>query len=180
MSIYSLDGVAPEIDPTAWVAPSADVMGRVRLQAESSVWFGVVLRGDNELIDIGVRSNIQDGVVAHTDIGAPLVVGADCTIGHKAIIHGCTIEEGSLIGMGATILNGARIGAGSLVGASALVTEGKVFPPRSLIVGAPAVVKRTLTEEQVADLLESARRYAENARRFRAGLVARAGAAANE
>ncbi|MCI4663827.1 MAG: gamma carbonic anhydrase family protein [Neomegalonema sp.] len=171
MGLYQLDGVAPEVDATAWIAPNAQVMGKIRLQPQASVWFGAVLRGDNELIDVGPRSNIQDGAIAHTDMGFPLVIGADCTIGHAAILHGCVLEDAVLIGMGATVLNGAHIGAGSLVGANALVTEGKKFPPRSLIVGAPAQVKRTLSEEEVEGLRRSAANYVANAARFRAGLA---------
>ncbi len=174
MTVYALEGAAPEIDATAWVAESADVIGKVRLAEAASVWFGAVLRGDNEQIDIGRGSNVQDGAVAHTDIGFPLTVGPNCTIGHKAILHGCVIEEGALVGMGATLLNGARIGAGSLVGAGALVTEGKVFPPRSLIVGAPARLIRSLEDDEVQRLLASAQGYAAKAERYRAGLAARA------
>lgn len=173
MSVYRLGDVAPDIDAAAWVAPSADVMGNVRLGAEASVWFAAVLRGDNELIDIGARSNIQDGAVCHTDLGFPLSVGVDCTIGHKAILHGCVIGDGALVGMGATILNGVRIGDGSLVGAGALVTEGKEFPPGVLIVGAPAKVKRELTAEEIEGLRRSALGYAANAARFRAALSER-------
>ena len=170
MTLYSLDGVAPEIDPTAWVAPSAQLMGKIRLQEQASVWFGAILRGDNELIDIGPRSNVQDAVVIHTDMGFPLTVGADCTVGHSAILHGCVLGDAVLVGMGATVLNGAKIGAESLIGANALITEGKEFPPRSMIVGAPAKVKRELTDEEVARLRLSAQGYALNAQRFRKGL----------
>ena len=172
MAVYSLDGEAPDVEPSAWIAPNAQVIGKVRLQAEASIWFGAVLRGDNELIDIGARSNIQENTVMHTDMGFPLTVGADCTIGHAAILHGCVLEDGVLIGMGSTVLNGARIGEGSLVGANALITEGKTFPPRSLIVGAPAVVKRELSEQEVQRLRASAMHYAANAARFRKGLKA--------
>src|SRR5919106_657882 len=149
MPLYSLDDVAPELaaDGRYWIAPDAHVIGRVRLGRDASVWFGSVLRGDNELIEVGERSNIQEGSMLHTDLGFPLTVGPNCTIGHHAILHGCTIGANALIGMGATVLNGARIGANSLVGASALVTEGKTFPDGSLIVGAPARAIRTLDEK---------------------------------
>ena len=172
MPIYALDGHAPELPEgeALWIAPDAHVMGRVRLGHDVGIWFGAVLRGDNELIDIGDRSNIQEGAMLHTDIGHPLTVGADVTVGHHAILHGCTVGAGSLIGMGATVLNGAVIGEGCLVGANALVTEGKVFPPRSLIVGAPAKVMRELDDAAVARLLKSAMGYVANARRYLAGL----------
>ena len=140
MPLYALDDVSPELPGSGrfWIAPDAHVIGRVRLREDVSVWFGSVLRGDNELIDLGPRTNIQEGSMLHTDPGYPMTIGADCTIGHHAILHGCTIGEGSLIGMGATVLNGAKIGKNSLVGANALVTEGKAFPDNSLIVGSPA------------------------------------------
>jgi len=172
MTLWKIDGIAPELpeDGTAWVAPSADLIGRVRLRAQASVWFGAVLRGDNEWIDIGERSNVQDMSVLHTDMGFPLTIGPDCTIGHKVTLHGCTIGAGTLIGMGATILNGAVIGANSLVGAGALITEGKTFPDNSLIVGAPAKAIRTLDEAAVARLKKSAEGYARNAARYAAGL----------
>ncbi|TBW33892.1 gamma carbonic anhydrase family protein [Siculibacillus lacustris] len=172
MAIWMLDGQAPDLpeDGSAWVAPSADLIGRVRLGRESSVWFGAVLRGDNEWIEIGDRSNVQDLSVLHTDLGAPLTIGADCTIGHKVTLHGCTIGRNSLIGMGATILNHARIGEDCLVGAGALVTEGKAFPDRSLIVGVPARVIRLLDDAAVARLTRSAEGYARNARRYADGL----------
>jgi carbonic anhydrase/acetyltransferase-like protein (isoleucine patch superfamily) len=168
---YSLDGITPEIAADAWVAPGARLIGRIALAAGSSVWFNAVLRGDNELIAVGERSNVQDGSVCHTDMGLPLDVGADCTIGHMAILHGCTIGARSLIGMGATVLNGARIGSGVLIGAGALVTEGKEIPDGTLAVGRPAKVVRDLTPAELDGLVASARRYAENAARFRAGLL---------
>ncbi|MFN6924104.1 MAG: gamma carbonic anhydrase family protein [Tabrizicola sp.] len=168
--IYALDGIAPEIDPTAWVAPDANLIGRVVLEAEASVWFGVTIRGDNEEIRVGRGSNVQENCVLHTDMGYPLVIGANCTIGHKAMLHGCTIGEGALIGMGATILNGARIGKGCLIGAGALVTEGKEIPDGSLVMGAPGRVVRVLDAAGRARLLQSAAGYRANARRFRAGL----------
>ncbi|WP_299815348.1 gamma carbonic anhydrase family protein [uncultured Jannaschia sp.] len=168
--IYELDGVAPEIDGTAWVAPDAQVMGRVTLAADVGVWFGAVLRGDNERIAVGARSNVQDHCVFHTDMGFPLSIGEDCTIGHRALLHGCTIGDGSLVGMGATILNGARIGRGCLIGAGALVTEGKEIPDGTLVLGAPGKVVRELDAAARAALLDSAARYVGNAARFRAGL----------
>ncbi|UWQ20592.1 gamma carbonic anhydrase family protein [Jannaschia sp. W003] len=168
--IYSLDGIAPEIAPDAWVAPDANVIGRVRLEAESSVWFGATLRGDNEPIVVGRGSNVQESCVFHTDPGCPLTVGADVTVGHRAILHGCTVEDGALIGMGATVLNGAVIGAGALIGANALIPEGKVIPPGALVVGAPGKVVRQLDEAAVAALLGSAAGYRAKAAAFRAGL----------
>ncbi|MCB6177000.1 gamma carbonic anhydrase family protein [Rhodobacter sp. Har01] len=168
--IYSLDGTAPQIDPEAWVAPDANVIGDVRLAAGASVWFGATLRGDNEPITVGAETNIQEDCVLHTDMGYPLVIGAFCTIGHKAMLHGCVIGEGSLIGMGATILNGARIGRGCLIGAGALVTEGKEIPDGALVMGAPGKVVRLLDAEAQARLLKSAAGYRANAERFRAGM----------
>jgi len=168
--IYALDGIAPEIDPDAWIAPGAQVMGRVRIGAGASVWFGAVLRGDNEWITLGAGSNVQENAVLHTDIGYPLTIGADCTIGHLAMLHGCTIGDGSLVGMAATVLNGAQIGKGCLIGAAALVTEGKVFADGSLVMGTPARVVRALDAAATAGLRASAAGYQANARRFRAGL----------
>lgn len=170
--IYMLDGVAPEIAASAWVAPDANLIGRIVLEDESSVWFGCTLRGDNEEIRIGHGSNVQENCVMHTDLGFPLAVGANCTIGHKAMLHGCTIGDGSLIGMGATILNGARIGKGCLIGAGALITEGKDIPDGSLVMGSPGKVVRVLDDEARAKLLASAAGYRANARRFRSGLTA--------
>lgn len=172
MPIYSLDDVSP-ILPEAdryWIAPDAHVIGKVRLGNDVGVWFGAVLRGDNELIDIGEGTNIQEGAVLHTDMGAPLTVGASCTIGHKAILHGCTIGENSLIGMGATVLNHARIGRNCLVGAGALVTEGKEFPDNSLIVGVPAQAIRVLDEAVIEKLRRSAQNYVANWKRFAKGM----------
>jgi carbonic anhydrase/acetyltransferase-like protein (isoleucine patch superfamily) len=169
--IYALDGVAPQIDPTAWVAPDASLIGRVVVEAEASVWFGASLRGDNEEIRVGAGSNVQENCVLHTDMGFPLVIGANCTIGHKAMLHGCMIGDGSLIGMGAIILNGARIGKGCLIGAGALITEGKEIADGSLVMGAPGKVVRMLDEAGLARLLASAAGYQANARRFRAGLT---------
>jgi carbonic anhydrase/acetyltransferase-like protein (isoleucine patch superfamily) len=168
--IFELDGHAPEIDPTAWVAPTATVIGKVRLGPGASVWFGAVLRGDTEWIEVGEGSNVQENSVFHTDLGFPLSVGQGCTIGHKAMLHGCTIADNALVGMGATVLNGAVIARDSLVGACALVTEGKRLDPGSLIVGAPARAIRALTAGQIEGLRGSARHYRENAQRFRSGL----------
>ena len=168
--IWSLDGIAPQIDPQAWVAPDARVMGRVVLRAGASVWFGAVLRGDTEVIEVGQGSNVQDLCVLHTDPGHPLVIGADCTIGHRAILHGCRIGDGALIGMGATVLNGAVIGSGALIGAGALIPEGKVIPDGALVMGAPGRVVRMLDADALAGLRASAARYRANAARFRAGL----------
>lgn len=168
--IYALDDFAPQIDPTAWVAPDANLIGRVVLEAEASVWFGCTLRGDNEEIRVGRGSNVQETCVLHTDMGYPLLIGANCTIGHKAMLHGCIIGEGSLIGMGATILNGAKIGKGCLIGACALVTEGKEIPDGSLVMGSPGRVVRQLDAAARDRLLLSAAGYRANAARYRTGL----------
>ena len=170
MAIYELDGIAPSIADSAWVADSAQVMGNVVLAEDASVWFGAVVRGDTEIIRIGARSNIQDASVLHADIGKPLTIGADVTVGHKVMLHGCTIGDGSLIGIGAVVLNGAKIGKGCLVGAGSLVTENKEFPDGSMIMGSPAKVVRQLTEEQIAGLRLGAQGYVGNAKRFREGL----------
>jgi carbonic anhydrase/acetyltransferase-like protein (isoleucine patch superfamily) len=169
--IHSLDGRAPEIDASAWIAPGAHVIGHVILGPRSSVWFGAVLRGDNEAIVLGAGSNIQDNSVLHTDMGYPLVIGEGCTIGHRAMLHGCTIGDNSLIGMGATILNGARIGRNCLIGACSLITEDKDIPDGSLVMGSPGRVVRQLDEAAIARLAASARVYQENAERFRRGLA---------
>ena len=168
--IYALDGILPQIDPTAWIAPDANLIGKVVVGAAASVWFGTTIRGDNEEIRVGAGSNVQENCVLHTDMGYPLTIGMNCTIGHKAMLHGCTIGDGSLVGMGATILNGARIGKGCLIGACALVTEGKEIPDGSLVMGAPGKVVRQLDETARARLLASAAGYQQAARRFRAGL----------
>lgn len=168
--IYALDGIAPQIGAGAWVAPDANLIGRVVLEAEASVWFGCTLRGDNEEIRVGAGSNVQENCVFHTDIGFPLIIGANCTIGHKAMLHGCVIGEGSLIGMGAVVLNGARIGRGCLIGAGALITEGKEIPDGALVMGAPGKIVRTLDAQAQAKLLASAAHYRANAARFAAGL----------
>tara|TARA_R110002020_G_scaffold21450_6_gene72873 strand:+ start:7457 stop:7984 length:528 start_codon:yes stop_codon:yes gene_type:complete len=171
MAIYSLDGKQPVLpDGFYYVADTAQVIGQVVLEEGAGIWFGAVLRGDNEAITIGEGSNIQENCILHTDMGFPLTVGKGCTIGHSAILHGCTIGDNSLVGMGATVLNGARIGENCLIGAGALVTEGKEIPDNSLVVGSPARVVRTL-EPEAADMLRlSAAHYVENARRFAAGL----------
>lgn len=171
--IWTLEGTAPTIHPDTWVAPDANVIGRVVLQEGVGIWFGATLRGDTEPIVVGPGSNVQENCVLHTDIGYPLTIGANCTIGHRAMLHGCTIGDGSLIGMGATVLNGARIGSGCLVGACALVTEGKEIPDGSLVMGAPARVVRMLDADAQARLLLSAQGYQANMRRFRKGLGAK-------
>ena len=170
--LYALDGVSPGLPDSGdyWVAPGAHVIGQVVLSEGVSVWFGCTLRGDNEPLVIGEGSNIQENCVLHTDMGYPLTIGANCTIGHKAMLHGCTIGDGSLIGMGATVLNGAVIGKGCLIGAGALVTEGKVIPDGSLVMGAPGRVVRELNAEAQAKLLASAAGYRANMRRYRQGL----------
>jgi carbonic anhydrase/acetyltransferase-like protein (isoleucine patch superfamily) len=168
--IYTLDGISPQIDPSAWVAPEAVLIGKVVIETEANIWFGAMIRGDNEEIRVGAGSNVQENSVLHTDIGFPLAIGANCTIGHKAMLHGCTIGDGTLIGMGATILNGARIGRGCLIGACALITEGKEIPDGSLVMGAPAKVVRVLDAEARDRLLLSAAGYRANASRFAQGL----------
>jgi carbonic anhydrase/acetyltransferase-like protein (isoleucine patch superfamily) len=170
MALYQLDEHRPQVADSAWVADSARVMGMVVLAEDSSVWFGAVLRGDTELIHIGRGSNVQDGTVIHADIGCPVSVGDYVTVGHQVTLHGCTIGDGSLIGIQAVVLNRARIGRHCLVGAGALVTEGKEFPDGSLIMGSPAKVVRQLTPEQIEGLQRSAEHYVDNARRYRQGL----------
>ncbi len=170
MAIYELEHVSPTLAESAWVADSAQVMGRVDLAADTSVWFGVVIRGDTESISIGEGSTIQDCSVLHADIGQPLRVGKHVTVGHKVMLHGCTIGDESLIGIGAIVLNGAKIGKNCLVGAGSLVTEGKEFPDGSMIMGTPAKVVRSLTPEQIQALKLSAHHYIENAKRFKSEL----------
>ncbi len=172
MPIYELDGQTPDLPEAGrfWVAPDAHVIGRVRLGADVGIWFGAVLRGDGEPLEVGERTNIQEGAMLHADPGFPLTIGPDVTVGHHAILHGCTVGAGTLIGMGATVLNGARIGAGCIVGANALVTEGKAFPDNSLVVGAPAKAVRTLDAAAAEKLRASALHYVANWRRFAAGL----------
>ena len=167
---YRLGDLRVETHPQSWVAPTATLIGKVRLQAGANVWFGAVLRGDNELIDIGENSNVQDGTVMHTDMGWPLTLGKGVTVGHNAMLHGCTVGDYSLIGINAVVLNGAKIGKHCLVGAGALVTEGKEFPDGSMIIGSPAKAVRELTPEQIEGLRQSARHYMDNARRFQGGL----------
>ena len=172
MTVYKLDGVQPVLPSGfCFIADSASVIGNVKLHEEVGIWFGVVIRGDNEPISIGARSNIQENSVLHTDPGFPVIIGEGCTIGHNATIHGCKIGDNSLIGMGATILNGAVIGKNCLIGARALVTEGKQIPDNSLVVGAPAKVIRTLDEASAMMLAKSADIYVANASRFANGLV---------
>src|SRR6056297_832830 len=170
MTLYMLDGHSPKIARDTWVAPDANLIGRVVLEEAASVWFGCTLRGDNEEIVIGAGTNVQENTVMHTDMGYPLVIGAGCTIGHKAMLHGCTLGENTLIGMGATVLHGARIGRNCLIGAGALITEGKEIPDGSLVMGAPGKVVRQLDDAAIEGLRKSARGYQANMRRFRAGL----------
>lgn len=172
MAIYELDGQAPDLpsDGNYFIAETATVIGRVRLKPGASVWFGAVLRGDNEWIEIGERANVQDGSTCHTDLGFPMVIGTNCTVGHNVILHGCTVEEGALIGMGSIVMNGARIGRNSIVGAGSVITEGKEFPERSLIIGSPARVIRTLDDAQVQKMGSAARFYVANGPRFKKGL----------
>src|SRR5919112_4579822 len=169
-NLFPHGDASPEVAPSAWVAPGAYVIGSVQLGEESSVWYAAVLRGDTEPIRIGARTNIQDGCVLHADPGYPAIVGKDCVIGHRAILHGCEIEDGCLVGMGATVLNGARIGEGSIVAAGALVPENKEFPPRSLIVGIPAKRAKDVSEEQTAEIARGVREYVERAASHRESL----------
>jgi carbonic anhydrase/acetyltransferase-like protein (isoleucine patch superfamily) len=171
MPLYAIDGKQPVVGTDVWVAPSADVIGDAHLADESSIWFGAVIRADNTPIIIGTRSNIQESAMCHSDPGSPLTVGADCTIGHHAILHGCTIGNNVLIGMGAIILNNAVIGDGCIVGAGALVTEGKTFEPNSLIVGSPAKAIRTLDEKAAAMLKASAQHYVDKGKAYTEGLT---------
>ena len=171
--MYSLDGRRPALPPVGkcWIAPNACLIGDVRLAEDVGVWFGAILRGDNEPIAVGARTNVQDHCVLHTDMGFPLEIGEDCTVGHNVVLHGCTIGKGTLVGMGAVVMNGARIGGECLIGARALVTEGKAFPDRSLILGSPAKAVRELNAAELEPLRESARVYVRNWRRFAAGLM---------
>lgn len=170
MAVYALHDTVPLVHETAWVAENATVIGNVCLEADASVWYGAVIRGDNEPIVIGQGSNVQDGSVLHTDHGFPLTLGQGVTVGHQVTLHGCTIGDGSLIGIQAVVLNGARIGRNCLVGAGSLVTEGKEFPDNSLIMGSPAKVVRELTAEQAQRLKQSAVNYVANAARHRDGV----------
>ena len=173
MAIYQIDGQSPEFPPEGqyYIAESAAVIGRVRLKAEASVWFGAVLRGDNEWIEVGERSQIQDNATLHTDPGFPMTIGSDCVIGHNVILHGCTIGDNSLIGMGAILLNGVRIGKNSLVGAGSVVTEGKSFPDSSLIVGTPARAIRALDEKAISMIRAGADIYEQRWKRYAKGLM---------
>ena len=173
MTTHALDGVSPELPEAGhyWIAPGARVVGRVRLAENASVWFGAVLRGDNELILVGENSNVQDACVLHTDKGFPLTIGKNCTIGHRAMLHGCTVGDNSLVGMGATLLNGAVIGRNCLIGANALVSEGKIIPDNSLVVGMPGKVVRQLDAEEIAGLAKSAEGYVRNWQRYARGLT---------
>ena len=166
MAIYELDGNAPQLAEGAWVAESAEVIGRVELHQSANIWPKVVIRGDNDLIQVGEGSNVQDASVLHTDPGYPLLIGKNVTVGHQVMLHGCSIGDGSLIGIGAVILNGAKIGKHCLVGAGALVTEGKEFPDGSMIIGSPAKAVKVLTSEQIASIGEIAGRYVKNAQRY--------------
>ena len=170
MAIYQLDAHTPQLAESAWVADSAQVIGRVTLEAYTSIWFGSILRGDSEHLHIGAGSNVQDGCVLHADAGIPLTLEANVSVGHKVMLHGCTVGEGSLIGIGAVVLNHARIGRNCLVGAGALVTEGKEFPDGSMILGSPAKVVKTLSTEQILGIRRIADHYIENAKRYQLGL----------
>lgn len=172
MPVYDLDGVSPALPENGdyYVAPGAHVMGNVTLHEGASIWFGAVLRGDNDLISIGARSNVQDNSVLHTDLGCPLNIGQDVTIGHQVMLHGCTIGDGSLIGIGATVLNKAVIGKNCIIGAHALITEGKVIPDNSMVVGSPGKVVKELSDPQIAMLKMSAQIYVKNGQRFKTGL----------
>lgn len=166
MPLFALEGARPEIAPNAFVAPTAVLIGRVRLKPRSSVWWGAVLRGDNEWIEVGEGSNVQDNAVCHTDMGAPLTIGADVTVGHGAILHGCTLGDGCLIGMGASVLNHAVVGKGALIGANALVPERKTIAEGMLAVGAPARALRALNEAEIAAIAEGSAGYVANAARY--------------
>ena len=172
MAIYALDGVEPELpaDGLYWVAETASVIGSVRLHSDVSIWYGAVLRGDNEEIEIGARSQIQDNATLHTDPGFPLTIGRDCVIGHNVVLHGCTVGDGSLIGMGAIVLNGAKIGTNSLVGAGALITEGKEFPDNSVILGVPAKAVRESDDQVRAMVARAADVYVKRWKQYQAGL----------
>ena len=174
MALYDLDGVAVSTAAGCWIAPNAAVMGHVRIERGASVWFGAVIRGDNELITIGARSNVQDGCVLHTDPGFPLTIEADCTIGHMVMLHGCFIGRGSLIGIGSIILNGARIGEDCVIGANTLIPEGKQIPSRSMVMGSPGKVVRELSDDDIKRFSGAAQRYVEKWQRFAGGLMLKA------
>lgn len=168
--LYALDGVEPKVDPSSWIAADANVIGNVTVGEKASIWFCSTLRGDNEAITIGAGSNVQENTVMHTDLGFPLTIGRNCTIGHKVMLHGCIIGDNSLIGMGAIVLNGAKIGKNCLIGAGALITEGKEIPDGSLVMGSPGKIVRTLDENAIKSLEMSAVHYQQNAKRFKEGL----------
>ena len=170
MAVYRIGDDTPRIDPSVWIADNATVIGRVTLAEGASVWYGAVLRGDNDAITIGRDSNVQDGSVLHTDPGWPLTLGASVSVGHQVMLHGCTVGDGTLVGIQSVLLNGAKIGRHSIVGAGSLVTEGKEFPDGSMILGSPAKAVRSLTPEQIEGLRQSAKHYTQNAERFRKGL----------
>jgi len=170
MSVYALDEVAPKLADDVYIAPNAQVMGNVEMDSGSSVWFGAVVRGDNDLIKIGARSNVQDNSVLHTDHGYPLTIGEGVTVGHRVMLHGCTIGENTLIGIGSTILNGTKIGKNCIIGAHTLIAEGKDIPDGSLVIGSPGRVVKSLTEPQIAMLKMSSEVYVANAKRFKDGL----------
>ena len=171
MPIYSLDGVRPDIADNAYVAPSAQIIGNVKMADHSSVWFGAVIRGDNDLIEIGARTNIQDNSVLHTDPGIPLIIGDGVIVGHRVMLHGCKIGENSLIGIGATILNGAKIGKNCIIGAHSLITEGKVIPDGSMVAGSPGRIIKSLTEQHFQMLRINSEVYVANAKRFNQNLI---------
>jgi carbonic anhydrase/acetyltransferase-like protein (isoleucine patch superfamily) len=172
MAIYQLDGQAPELpaDGNYFIASTATVIGKVRLKNSASVWFGAVLRGDNEWIEVGEGTNVQDNSTCHTDMGFPLTIGKNCTVGHNVILHGCTLEDDALVGMGSIVMNGAKIGRGSIVGAGSVITEGKQFPEYSLIIGSPARVIRALEPAQAAEMGSAAKFYVANGARYNKGL----------
>ena len=176
MPLYMIDGVRVELPPQGqyWVAPSAVLIGKVKLGVQASVWFGAVVRGDNDLIEIGERTNIQDGCILHTDAGLPMEIGEGCTVGHMAMLHGCTIGPNTLIGIGATVLNRARIGKNCIIGAHSLIPEGKEIPDNSLVMGVPGRVMREVSTDEAEHLKELAQHYVDNSARFNAGFVPQA------
>jgi carbonic anhydrase/acetyltransferase-like protein (isoleucine patch superfamily) len=170
MAVFELDGVRPELHPESWVAESATVLGRVVMKQNSSVWFGATVRGDNDPVIIGEGSNVQDGSVLHTDVGQPLTIGSNVTIGHMVMLHGCTIGDNTLIGIGSVVLNGAKIGKNCLIGANSLITEGKVIPDGSMVMGAPGKVVREVSEQQLQFMVAGSHHYVENWKRYAKGL----------